>query len=206
MVSDGSLTVLDILSRTSAIITEGELKQLSLSYNLAITRDQYLNIIQDKTASLFAAACRIGAVITDSSKETEQLLNDIGFALGTIYQMIDDSLDYIPISDRLWGKATGDDFREGKVTLPIIYLYTQASHQERTFIEELFNHMAYADENLAAILDYIAKYQIMDIIRLEIDAVTAKLRNMLNFFSPSADRDVFLNLLDFVAARLYYHK
>lgn len=131
MVADGSLDVLKILSDAAAAISAGEVKQLMVSHDIAITQAVYEEVIEAKTAVLFAAACELGAVITDQP-EHRDALRRYGHALGMAFQLADDAMDYATSSTAL-GKAIGDDFREGKVTLPVILAYAAADAIERAF-------------------------------------------------------------------------
>ena len=132
MVECGSLRVLEILSSTSAIIAEGEVQQLANTNNLDITEDDCLSVITAKTAQLFAAACEIGAVVAEQPERTSQSLANFGLNFGMGFQLIDDLIDY-SASDKTIGKAVGDDFREGKVTLPVLMAYQKGKQQDRDF-------------------------------------------------------------------------
>jgi octaprenyl-diphosphate synthase len=132
MTEDGSLDVLRILSNASAIIAEGEVLQLSTANNLETNEDQYLKVIRSKTAELFAAACEVGAVVAGRSEQECGALRDYGMALGIAFQISDDVLDYGASESKL-GKSVGDDFKEGKMTLPVIKALSHASVAERKF-------------------------------------------------------------------------
>ena len=132
MVEDGSLDVLRILSNASAVIAEGEVLQLSTANNLETTEDQYMQVIRSKTAELFAAACEVGAVIAGRSAAECMTMREYGMCLGVAFQISDDVLDYAASEDRL-GKSLGDDFREGKMTLPVIKAIQNATPAERRF-------------------------------------------------------------------------
>ena len=131
MVADGSLDVLKILSDASAIISAGEVHQLMVSHDLGITREVYEQVISAKTAALFAAACEIGPVVA-GRPEWREPLRAYGQALGMAFQVADDALDYQATEEEL-GKAIGDDFRDGKVTLPVIHAYAKATEDEKKF-------------------------------------------------------------------------
>ena len=122
MVEDGSLAVLGILSRAAATIAEGEVLQLQTQNDLTTTEDQYLEVIQGKTAALFAAACEVGAVIASRPAREQEALASFGMNLGIAFQLVDDALDYAA-NEATLGKTVGDDFREGKVTLPVLAAY-----------------------------------------------------------------------------------
>jgi octaprenyl-diphosphate synthase len=132
MTSTGSLRVLDILSNASATIAEGEVLQLTAAQNLATTEDVYLRVIRGKTAALFAAATEVGGVIAGASEAEVDALRVYGDALGIAFQIVDDLLDYGGSSVAI-GKNTGDDFRERKLTLPVIRAVSKADAEERAF-------------------------------------------------------------------------
>lgn len=132
MVEDGSLSVLAILSRASSVIAEGEVLQLITANDMDTTEESYLEVISSKTAALFAAACRIGAVVAERPHDLEEALDSYGRNLGVAFQLIDDALDYSAKQEKL-GKAIGDDFREGKITLPVILSFSRGDEEERAF-------------------------------------------------------------------------
>ncbi len=131
MVEDGSLKVLKILSNASAVIAEGEVNQLTAQRQIATTEERYLDIIGAKTAALFAAACRIAAVVAEREAD-EMALDSYGRNLGIAFQLVDDAIDYV--SDGVtMGKDSGDDFRDGKMTLPVILAYSRGTAEEQAF-------------------------------------------------------------------------
>ena len=132
MVADGSLRILEILSRTSSVIAEGEVLQLMTQNDLQTTEDSYLEVVQAKTAELFAAASRIGAVMAERPREEEEALDRFGRNLGIAFQLVDDMLDFSARQTEL-GKSIGDDFRDGKVTLPILLAFARGNEEERNF-------------------------------------------------------------------------
>jgi len=132
MVDDGSLKVLEILSRAASVIAEGEVHQLLTANDTATTEDDYLAVIEAKTAALFAAASRVGAVLADRPIEEEMALESFGRNLGIAFQLIDDMLDFSAREAEL-GKAVGDDFRDGKITLPIVIAFARGDAEERAF-------------------------------------------------------------------------
>ncbi len=132
MVEDGSLKVLKILSGASAIIAEGEVDQLTAQRKIDTSEERYLGIIRAKTAALFAAASRIAAVVAECDDEKERALDEYGRNLGVAFQLVDDALDYDAEAATM-GKDRGDDFREGKMTLPVILAYARGDEEERTF-------------------------------------------------------------------------
>ena len=132
MVEDGSSKVLDILSRASSVIAEGEVHQLMTANDTATTEEAYLAVIEAKTAALFAAASRVGAVLADRPLDDELALERFGHNLGIAYQLIDDMLDFSAREAEL-GKSVGDDFRDGKITLPIVIAFARGDSEERAF-------------------------------------------------------------------------
>jgi octaprenyl-diphosphate synthase len=148
MVEDGSLRVLKILSRASAIIAEGEVDQLTAQRRIETGEDHYLEIIQAKTAALFAAACRIAAVVAERGEEVEQALDCYGRNLGIAFQLVDDAIDYSSDPETM-GKGVGDDFRDGKVTLPVILAFARGSDEERRFWQEAMEGSRASDEDLS---------------------------------------------------------
>jgi octaprenyl-diphosphate synthase len=148
MVEDGSLRVLKILSRASAVIAEGEVDQLTAQRRVETSEDHYLDIIGAKTAALFAAACRIAAVVAERDEEAESALDCYGRNLGIAFQLVDDAIDYASDSATM-GKGVGDDFRDGKVTLPVILAYARGSDPDRLFWREAMEGRRSGDEDLA---------------------------------------------------------
>jgi octaprenyl-diphosphate synthase len=135
MVDVGSLDALDILSTAASVIAEGEVMQLAAAKNLETTEDEHFAVIKAKTAALFSAAAEVGPVIAGTGRADRSALRSYGMNLGLAFQLIDDALDYGGSSKEL-GKNVGDDFREGKVTLPVILSYRRGSVAERSFWKE----------------------------------------------------------------------
>ena len=157
MVEDGSLEVLRILSHASAVIAEGEVLQLTTSNDTATSEDTYLEVISAKTAALFAAACRVGAVVADRSKAEVDSLDSYGRNLGIAFQLVDDALDYSARQATL-GKSVGDDFREGKITLPVLLAYRRGNEPEREFWRRTLEEMAQRPDDLAKAQTLIEKH------------------------------------------------
>jgi octaprenyl-diphosphate synthase len=147
MVEDGSLEVLDILSRAAATIAEGEVLQLVTQNDLSSGEANYLDVVRGKTASLFAAACEVGAVVADRPAAEAQALAAYGMNLGIAFQLVDDALDYAADEQAL-GKTVGDDFREGKVTLPVLTAFAAGTAAERRFWQRTIESMEQAEGDL----------------------------------------------------------
>ena len=148
MVEDGSLKVLKILSHASAVIAEGEVNQLTAQRQLDTDEGKYLDIIGAKTAALFAAACRIAAVVAERDEAIELALDSYGRNLGIAFQLVDDAIDYASDGATM-GKDVGDDFRDGKVTLPVILAYARGSDADRAFWKEAIAGRRVSDDDLA---------------------------------------------------------
>src|SRR3546814_8847351 len=148
MVEDGSLKALRVLSRASAIIAEVEVNQLTAQRRIETSEDQYLDIITAKTAALFAAACQIAAVVAERDEGVEAALDAYGRNLGIAFQLIDDAIDYASDAETM-GKGVGDDFRDGKVTLPVILAVARGSEEERRFWRDAMEGRRASDDDLA---------------------------------------------------------
>jgi len=148
MVEDGSLKVLRILSHASAVIAEGEVNQLTAQRQIDTDEDHYLEIISAKTAALFAAACRVSPVVAEASEDAELALECYGRNLGIAFQLSDDVIDYASDAETM-GKGVGDDFRDGKMTLPVILAYARGSEDDRDFWRSAISGRRASDEDLA---------------------------------------------------------
>ena len=144
MVETGSLRALDILARASRVIAEGEVMQLTRAHDLNLGQETYLRIIEAKTAALFAAAAESGAVVSGAGEVRIRALRDYGLKLGLAFQLVDDALDYGGVSETL-GKNAGDDFREGKATLPLLLAIARTSPREAAFWERTIDRREQTD-------------------------------------------------------------
>ena len=149
MVEDGSLKVLKILSSASAVIAEGEVDQLTAQRRIETGEDHYLEIIAAKTAALFAAACRIAPVVAEAGEDAEEALEAYGRNLGIAFQLVDDAIDYSSDAKTM-GKGVGDDFRDGKMTLPVILAFARGSEADRAFWRAAISGDRVADDDLAS--------------------------------------------------------
>ncbi len=157
MVEVGSLGALKILSDAAAVIAEGEVMQLSVSKNTATTEDEYLSVIEAKTAALFSAAAEVGAIIAKRPKTEQAALRSYGKNLGLAFQLVDDALDYSGEQAKL-GKAVGDDFREGKITLPVVLSYRRGNDEERVFWDRTLKDGDIHESDLDHAVDLMAKH------------------------------------------------
>lgn len=164
MVEDGSLKVLKILSNASSVISEGEVDQLTAARQIETSEDRYLSIIGAKTAALFAAATRIAAVVAEKSEAEERALEDYGRNLGIAFQLVDDAMDYDSDSGEM-GKGKGDDFREGKMTLPVILAYARGTEDERTFWRDAIAGHRCGEADLAHAVELIERHDTVSATR-----------------------------------------
>lgn len=157
MVEAGSMEALGVLSNASMIIAEGEVMQLAAAGNLDTNEDEYLAVIRAKTAALFSAAAEVGPIIADSPRSTISALRSYGANLGLAFQLIDDALDYGGSTAAL-GKNTGDDFREGKITLPVVLAYRRGSDEDRAFWRAALEDGETDDEMLQRAMALLERY------------------------------------------------
>ena len=161
MVEVGSLRALDILSSAAATIAEGEVMQLAAAKNTATTEDEYLAVIRGKTAELFAAACEVGPVIANRPKAEQTACRSVGMNLGIAFQLVDDVLDYGGKAAKL-GKNIGDDFREGKITLPVVLSFRRGSEHERAFWRRTLEEGEAAEKDLETALGLMLKHRALE--------------------------------------------
>lgn len=201
MVADKDLTSLKILSDAAAVISKGEVMQLMTEGQPSTTVENYLQIVSAKTAVLFAAACELGAVISDTP-EDQQALQEYGIYLGIAFQLIDDALDYIADETEL-GKSVGDDFSEAKVTLPIIIAYEKASDSEKAFWARTIEEKDQKDGDFETALSFIKKH---DGIKSTIEMAEhycQKAKSCLGTFKESQAKTAMLDIADFCLHRVY---
>jgi len=161
MVEVGSLRALDILSTAAAVIAEGEVMQLAAAKNTATTEDEYLAVIRAKTAELFGAACEVGPVLGERPKAEQAACRSYGINLGIAFQLIDDALDYSGKAQKL-GKNVGDDFREGKITLPVLLSFRRGSESERAFWNRTLTQGEINDDDLDTAIALTAKHRAIE--------------------------------------------
>jgi len=202
MVEDGSLKVLKILSRASSIIAEGEVDQLVSQRNIETSEERYLSIIGAKTAALFAAATRIAAVVAEKSEAQEKALDAYGRNLGIAFQLVDDAIDYDSEAEES-GKAKGDDFREGKMTLPVILAYARGTAEERKFWEEAIAGFRVEDEDLAHAVALIERHRCVEATRDRARHFAQRAIDAIAGFPAGAARDAMAEAALFAVARRY---
>jgi octaprenyl-diphosphate synthase len=202
MVEVGSLRALDILSTAAAVIAEGEVMQLAAAKNTSTTEDEYLAVIRGKTAELFAAACEVGPVIAERPKAEQAAARAYGMNLGIAFQLVDDALDYGGKSQKL-GKNTGDDFREGKITLPVVLAFRRGSEQERAFWKKVLVDGAIADGDLETAIGYMTRHGALTDTIERARHYGDMAKDALALFPDSAMKDALIQAVDFCIARAH---
>ncbi len=202
MVEDGSLQVLAILSRASSVIAEGEVLQLITTNDTETNEAAYLDVIRAKTAALFAAACRIGAVVAGRPANEEMGLESYGLNLGIAFQLVDDVLDY-SAKQAVLGKTVGDDFREGKITLPIVLAFLRGDDEERAFwrrtLEDLDQQEGDLDRAMGLMIKHNSLADTVDRAR----HYGAMARDALGVFKPCPEKQALIDIVDFCIERAY---
>ena len=201
MVETDSLKVLSILADASSTISEGEILQLSAVRNIKTDESAYFKIIEGKTAALFAAATEVGAVISNAEDKEADALANFGKALGISFQITDDLLDYVG-SEEVLGKNIGDDFKEGKVTLPLIKAISKSSKEEKRFWEEVINKGMQKSSDLEHALLLMRQHNVFDETRSEAIKWSKKARNYLDIFPESKTKVILQELAYFVVERI----
>lgn len=202
MVEPGNLKALAILSNAAATIAEGEVLQLTAAQDLATTEATYMKVVRGKTAALFSAATQVGGVIAGAGEAAEEALFDYGDALGIAFQIVDDWLDYGGAGAGI-GKNLGDDFRERKLTLPVIRALAAASPEDRAFWERTIARGAQAEGDLAQAQAILARTGAMEATRRAALAEAARARSALAALPDHPLRAMLADLADYVVERAY---
>jgi octaprenyl-diphosphate synthase len=202
MVEPGNLRALSILSDAAATIAEGEVLQLTAAQNLATTEGIYMQVVRGKTAALFSAATQVGAVIADQPEGIERALFDYGDALGIAFQIVDDWLDYGGAGDGI-GKNLGDDFRERKLTLPVIRALAAATDEDRAFWQRVIEAGQQGEGDLARAQGILARTGAMDSTRATALAEAARAKAALAALPDHPLRGMLATLADFVVERAH---
>jgi len=200
MVEDGNLEVLKLLSSTSSEIAQGEILQLQHKGEIDMLEETYLKIISSKTASLFAAATKVGAILADRNLKYKEALEFYGKNLGLTFQIADDTLDYN--SELMsFGKKIGNDFFEGKITLPIILLYQKVSNLDKIKLKSFFDKEETENDELDYVIDLINKNNIIDDCYKKADHFINLAFNSLSVFEESKEKEILKNLTSFSIER-----
>ena len=200
MVEVGSLKALEILSSAAAVIAEGEVMQLAAAKNTATTEDEYIAVIRAKTAELFAAACEVGPALSGRQKAEQAASRSFGMNLGITFQLVDDALDYGGASSRL-GKNIGDDFREGKITLPVVLAFRRGSDPEREFWRLTLEQGETTDADLDHAIGLMAKHRALEDTIGRAHHYGAIARDALALFPDSKMKTALSQTVDFCIAR-----
>ena len=202
MVDDGDQEVLKLLSSTSAEISQGEVLQLQHKGEIDMIEETYLKIISAKTASLFAAATKVGSILAKKENKNKEALGFYGKNLGLTFQIADDALDYNS-ELKLFGKEIGNDFYEGKITLPIILLYQKANQEEREKIKQFFEKKERSENEFNQVLILIKKYNIINECYRKAEHFINLASNSLSIFKESKEKEILKNLTSFSLERSF---
>ncbi len=202
MVEVGSMRALDILSTAAAVIAEGEVMQLGAAKNTATTEDEYLAVIRAKTAELFAAACEVGPVLTNRPKAEAAACRSFGMNLGIAFQLVDDVLDYGGKAAKL-GKNVGDDFREGKITLPVVLSFRRGSETERGFWTRTLERGEVSDSDLETAIGLMTKHRALEDTIKRAQHYGAIARDALALFPASEMKQALEETVEFCTARTH---
>mgnify|MGYP000197516591 CR=1 FL=1 len=202
MVEDGSIKVLKILSRASAVIAEGEVAQLTAQRRVETSEERYLEIISAKTAVLFAAACQIAAVVAERGQATEDALEAFGRNLGIAFQLVDDAIDYVSDADTM-GKDAGDDFRDGKVTLPVILAHARGDQAARRFWQRAMLGQANGPDELAEAVHRLGETGAIADTLARARLYGSRALDALNVLPASAARAALAETVAFAIDRAY---
>ncbi len=202
MVEDGNLEILKLLSSTSSEISQGEILQLQHKGEIDMLEETYLKIISAKTASLFAAATKVGSILANKENKIKEALEFYGKNLGLTFQIADDTLDYNS-ELKFFGKKIGNDFYEGKVTLPIILLYQKANAKEKVELKKLFEKNERNEEGLKRVLLMIKKHNIISDCYTKAEYFINLASNSLSIFNESREKEILKKLTSFSLERSY---
>ena len=200
MVEDGNLEVLKLLSATSSIIAQGEVMQLQHKGEVDMLEETYLKIISAKTAELFAAATKVGAILSNSNAKEKDALEFYGRNLGLTFQIADDTLDYNS-ELKLFGKKIGQDFFEGKITLPVILLFQKSNLREKSMLKEIFTKKLRMKDDFDKIISLIKYYKIIEECYQKAQHYINLASNSLTVFEDSKQKEILKNLTSFSLVR-----
>jgi octaprenyl-diphosphate synthase len=202
MVEVGSMGALRVLSNAAVVIAEGEVFQLSVSKNTATTEADYMSVIDAKTAALFSAAAEVGAIIAERSAEEQAALRSYGRHLGLAFQLIDDALDYSGEQAKL-GKSVGDDFREGKITLPVVLAFRRGGEEERAFWRRTLQEGMPGEGDLERAIAQMKRSGAIDDTIVRARHYGAMACEALGIFPDSRERSALLDAVEFCISRLH---
>lgn len=202
MVTTGSLAALKVLADAAAVIAEGEVMQLAAAHNTSTTEDAYLKVINAKTAALFSAAAEVGAIIAERNDAEREALESYGRNLGVAFQLVDDALDYSGKQAQL-GKSVGDDFREGKITLPVVLSYRRGDTEQREFWKRVMEEGDQRDGDLEEAIVLMAQHGALDATIERARHYGAIARDALEIFPESEHKSALVDAIRFSVARTH---
>ena len=202
MVEVGSLKALEILSSAAAVIAEGEVMQLAVAKNTSTTEDEYIAVIRAKTAELFAAACEVGPALSARQKAEQAACRSFGMNLGITFQLVDDVLDYGGAAAKL-GKNVGDDFREGKITLPVVLSFRRGTDTERAFWTRTLEQGDVVERDLQIALGLMTKHRALEDTIERARHYGAIAKDALALFPESAMKAALTETVDFCIDRAH---
>ncbi|KAF0146279.1 MAG: octaprenyl-diphosphate synthase [Nitrospirae bacterium] len=197
-VSFRSQRIMEALSEATTSMTEGEILQLQKTSDISITEEEYTRIISAKTGILISAACRIGAILSLGSGAEENALARFGLKSGTAFQMADDILDYMADESEL-GKKLGKDIEEGKITLPLIYLFKNALDNEKEEIKQVIDN--FSEQGLQRVLALFRQYDVLEKSLARAEGIVNEAKDELSIFPDSPERDYMLCIADYAISR-----
>ena len=201
MTKYGNIETLKILSDTSVIISEGEVLEISNDKNLEMNEDTYFQIINGKTASLFSAACQVGGISGGAKDNEHQALKSFGTNFGMAFQLIDDAIDYSSNSKTM-GKNIGDDFKEGKITLPIILAYGRSNNEEKKFLQNVITKPNENQNNFKLTKELLIKYKCIEDTMIRANHFAEVAIDSLSIFSNNKYKDALIKLIETSVRRL----
>ena len=202
MVEDGNLEILKLLSSTSSKIAQGEILQLQHKGGIDMLEETYLQIINAKTAALFSAATKVGAILAKKKSKEKEALEFYGKNLGITFQIADDTLDYNS-ELKIFGKKIGNDFYEGKITLPVILLFQEVNKIEKKNLTDIFNKNIKSENNLKFTLELISKYKIIDRCYKKAEHFINLASNSLSLLEDTKEKKILENLTSFSLKRSF---
>ena len=200
MAHNGNEEVLRIMSEATTALAEGEILELLKTCDAETTEEEYFEIIKNKTASLFSAACEVGAILGKVNKEKRAALKDFGYNLGMAFQLTDDVLDYVSY-DAVLGKRVGTDLKEGKVTLPLILALKSSTEKEKTYITNVLSKAKVTAKDFARVSKIIRKYDGVNYTVNTTRQFVDNAKTNLQSFRPSAYKESLITLADYILSR-----
>lgn len=199
-VETGRKNVISIMAEVTEHMSQGEIHQIIRKGQLDLAEEEYMMIIQNKTALLFKGACRVSAIISDAAEKEEKAISDYGYNLGIAFQMADDLLDYTSDTGSL-GKEVGADLKEGKLTLPVIYSLKRADLKDRAQMEMIIKNEKFSVYDFEILIELLKKYEGLKYTEKQAKKYIAEAKEALMVFKPSETRKILLGIADYILAR-----